>query len=440
MHRLGVLCCFLFAFLHSPSILCCAQDLPTWPTPPRIIAERAAALGVRELIGKHLHLWTDVPSSPAVDELPQVFDAAIGPWCDYCDMSPNKADSWQVQGYLIHDRSKFAALGVLPDQRRDYVNGYAVGNQMWLDEQPSDYYRRHLLLHEGTHAFMLAHLGSAGPGWFMEGIAEMLATHRWKDGQLELGIFPASKAEVPMWGRIRILREAVAAGRPLVLGEVLAIDNRRVLGVDSYAWCWALCEFLDSHPRHGPQFRKLLNLVRRSDFNDRFRRLFHGDWDELETEWEAFVAAVDYGYDTQRMAMKFAEPVPVDQPATTLIATDRGWQAAPWLLRGGHRYTLSATGRYVIARDSEPWPCESNGVTIHYHAGHPLGMLLGVLRSDQPEGKVPAEDSFAKPQAIGLQAILSPHEDSILYLRVNDSPAELVDNEGGVQVEIVSEQ
>lgn len=432
---LGVLFCCLIASLRLPATLQ-AQDLPTWPAPPRIVAERAAALGVRELVGQHLHLWTDVPSSPAVDLLPEIFDAAVGPWCDYCGVSPKQAESWQVQGYLIRDRSKFAALGFLSDQRREFVNGYAVGNQLWMDEQPSEYYRRHLLLHEGTHAFMLANLGGAGPGWYMEGVAEMLATHQWKDRQLELGIFPARNTLVPMWGRIRILREAVAAGKPLSLGEVLAIDNRRVLGVDSYAWCWALCEFLDSHPRYGPRFRKLLKIVRRDDFTDRFRKLFHGEWDELQTEWEAFVAAVDYGYDTERMAMQFAKPVTIDQAATTAIAADRGWQAAPWLLQGGHHYTLTAAGRYVIARDTDPWPCESNGVTIRYHDGKPLGMLLGVLRTVKPARESSVQDSFAKPQAIGLDATLSPAVDSVLYLRVNDSPAELADNEGTVQVEI----
>ena len=39
------------------------------------------------------------------------------------------------------------------------ANGVTLGSDMWLHDQPTDYYRRHLLLHEGTHAFMIAFLG-----------------------------------------------------------------------------------------------------------------------------------------------------------------------------------------------------------------------------------------------------------------------------------------
>ncbi|NJM35663.1 MAG: hypothetical protein HC850_14280 [Rhodomicrobium sp.] len=104
---------------------------------------------------------------------------------------------------------------------------------------------------------MLSFLGAAGPGWYMEGMAELLGTHRWKNRQLELRAFPANKESVPMWGRIKIIREAVAEGKSLLLGEVMAISNREALSVDAYAWCWALTKFLDSHPRFAEKFHKL---------------------------------------------------------------------------------------------------------------------------------------------------------------------------------------
>ena len=92
---------------------------------------------------------------------------------------------------------------------------------LWLYEQPSDYYRRHLLLHEGTHGFMNTVLGGCGPLWYMEGIAEYLATHRWKDGRLTLGYMPRSRDEVPQWGRIRLIQDAVAEGRAPALKKVI---------------------------------------------------------------------------------------------------------------------------------------------------------------------------------------------------------------------------
>ncbi len=407
-----------------------SQTPTDWPAPREVDRTRTTAVGIREITGQHLRLFTDVAVSPAVDELPQLFDAAVPIWAKYFHVPLEKLDDWQVQGFLIQDREKFAALGLLSERNPEFINGYALGNELWLEEQPSDYYRRHLLLHEATHSFMLSFLGAAGPGWYMEGMAELLGTHRWQDQQLELRAFPASKESVPMWGRIKIIREAVAEAKSLSLGEVMAISNREALSVDAYAWCWALTKFLDSHPRHGGKFYKLAAQVNKPEFNERVRKLFHQEWPDLEFEWQAYIAALDYGYDMERMAILPTSAKPVAEPTTTSISTDRGWQATPWLLRKGRQYNLTATGRYQIAHDDEPWPCEPGGVTLCYHDGQPLGMVLGVLRSQKNSRE------FAKPLPLGLEAAITPTEDSVLYLRVNDSPAELSDNQGVLEVRI----
>jgi hypothetical protein len=100
------------------------------------------------------------------------------------------------------------------------------------------------------------------------------------------------------------------------------------------------------------------------------------------------------------------------------------------LLKRGQKYKVTAQGKYVIANDGEPWPCEPNGVTLRYHDGQPLGMLLGSLRlKSQPS-------TFAQPVVIGLGTSLIPEDDAILYLRVNDSPAELSENQGVIDVRI----
>ena len=422
--------CPVVAFFVFGVITSHAQSPADWPAPRRIDPQRAAAVGIREITSRHLRLITDVPPSPDVDELPAVFDAAIPLWAEYFHVSPDKFKNWQVQAFLIQDRAKFAALGLLPEQNPDYINGYALGNEFWFDEQPSDYYRRHLLLHEGTHSFMLAFLGAGGPGWYMEGTAELFGTHHWQDSQLELRIIPENREAVPMWGRIKLIREAVKAGKALSLDEVLAISNRQALEVDAYAWCWALAKFLDSHPRYGEKFRKLAAQVKQTDFNVRFRKLYHKEWTGLQFEWQAFLAALDYGYDTERMAVKHGAANPLEGTASTTIAVDRGWQQAPWLLRKGQKYSLKSTGRYEIANDDKPWPCEPGGVTLRYHDGHPLGILLGELRTKKKAGK------FSQPLVLGLQATLTPEDDAVLYLRVNDSPAELSDNRGTLEVRI----
>jgi hypothetical protein len=401
------------------------------PPPREVDAQRAAAAGIRELPGRYVRIFTDLPSSPAVDELPTVFDAAIPQWAKYFGLAENSIDGKFV-GFLISDREKFAALGLLPDENPEFVNGYARNCEFWLVEQPSDYYRRHLLLHEGTHAFMQTQLGGAGPGWYMEGMAELLGTHRWGDGKLTLGVMPASKEDVPMWGRVKIIRDAVKAGKPWPLEAVLEVDNRRQLDTEHYAWTWALAAMLDGTPAFREQFRSLRQYTAGPAFNDKFRETFRSHWGLLHQQWEAMIAQLDYGYDLERMALAL-EPATRRGPATITIAADRGWQASGWRLQAGRTYRVTASGRFQIANDGQPWPCEPNGVTIEYHNSKPLGALLGAIASTKPSEGDP---SFAEPMMIGSEAVIKPQSDGVLCLRVNDSPAKLGDNAGAVEVKI----
>jgi hypothetical protein len=399
------------------------------PPPREVDVQRAAAAGIRELPGRHVRIFTDLPSSPAVDQLPTVFDAAIPLWAKYFGLADNSVRGKFV-GFLVSDREKFAALGLLPEENRDFVNGYARNREFWLVEQPSDYYRRHLLLHEGTHAFMQTQFGGAGPGWYMEGMAELLGTHRWQHGELSLGVMPASKEDVPMWGRVKIIRDAVKAGKPWPIEAVLEVDNRRQLDTEHYAWTWALAAMFDGTPAFQEEFRALKQHVADPDFNEKFKAALGGKWGLVNQQWAAFVAQLDYGYDVERMAIAL-QPAAKRSASEVSIAANRGWQATGWKLDAGKTYRIIARGQFQIANDSEPWPCEPNGVTIEYHDGYPLGALLGAIASSKPSEGDP---SFAKPMLIGSEAIIQPKSDGVLCLRVNDSPAKLGDNAGTVEV------
>lgn len=422
MRLLGIL-----ALVGLGCIMCCASAHADTPV-RRVDERRAAQLGIRRVDGRHLRLYTDLPQGDAVDGLGNVFDAAVDEWTQYFGIPRERTARWHMQGFLIEDRAKFAELGLLPEANPDFANGFCQGGELWLSEQPSDYYRRHLLLHEGTHGFMHAFVGDGGVGWYWEGMAELLGTHRWGDGRLELRQLPADRDDVPMWGRIKLVQES----RPLPLPAVLSLGKGRALTTDEYAWCWALCKFLDAHPRRGDKFRNLQSDVAEQDFNERFRATFQDDWADLLFEWQAFVAALDYGYDTQRMTVMHKKPVEVKPGAKARIFADRGWQSTGWLLKGGKTYEISAAGRYEIARDGEPWPCEPGGVTLDYHDGHPLGMLLGLLRPIDPEQAA----DFSELLAVGLRATVTPESDAILYLRVNDWPGRLSDNVGTLEVSV----
>ncbi len=277
---------------------------------PAVDPERLAAAGIRQLQGQHITIYTDLPSAPAIDELPRVFDAAVPLWCEYFRLPPRNAQQWQMRGCIMQRHERFLATGLLPRDLPEFLHGYALGGQLWLLEQPSDYYRRHLLLHEGTHAFMQAQLHGMGPPWFAEGLAELLATHRWQDGLLQLHAFPADKELVPHWGRIKLVRDEYAAGRSMSLEQIAEYGPTAHLQNAPYGWSWAAGAFLDGHPDYSERFRR---LPRRADqpareFAQLYRQLFRNDLRQRDEQWQLFVFHLEYGYDLARGDQLYARP------------------------------------------------------------------------------------------------------------------------------------
>ena len=94
--------------------------------------------------------------------------------------------------------------------------------------------------------------------------------------------------------------------------------------------------------------------------------------------------------------------------------------------------------------ESVVWWCEPGGVTIRYHRGSPLGILQAVilpepskasLRGDSPIGQG-RPGRLLKPIDIGAADAMTADVTGTLYLRVNDSPGELSDNRGQIEVTI----
>lgn len=410
---------------------------PSVPALPNIDDAAVLQLGIRKLSGKHLLLYTDLPADSAIDELPRVFDAAVPSWCDYFAVPEQQATNWRVVGYIMQDKDRFRRAGLLPDNLPEFLHGFHRGAELWLYEQPSRYYRRHLLLHEGTHAFMMWSLGGAGPPWYMEGTAELFATHHWQDGKLTLRYFPADKEEVPQWGRIKIVKDDILANRGKTLMDVLNYDSRAHLRVEPYGWCWAAAAFFDNHPTYQQRFRDLRKYARDAQptFSQRFLSSLADDSQQLWREWQWFVVNIEYGYDIQREAFQSRPAASLPAVGATVeIAADRGWQSTGTRLEAGKSYRIEASGRYQIGKVPKVWLSEPNGVTIRYHHGQPLGILLGAVVDEADAGAT--DNGFLQPAPIGLGLEITPPLSGTLYLRINDSPAELFDNQGTAKVRI----
>jgi hypothetical protein len=404
---------------------------------PRIDEQAALAAGLRKISGRHITIYTDLPPAAEIEDLPKIFDAAVPLWCAYFKIAREKTSDWKLVAAVMKSKDRFMKAGLYPSTLPDFGNGYNVGSQIWVYDQLSGYYRRHLLLHEGTHAFMLRFLGGAGPPWYMEGMAELLATHRWQNNQLELAIMPQRKEDVPYWGRIKIIKDDVAADRGLSLVEVMRYDARAHLKVEAYGWCWAAAWFLSHHPRTIAAFSELQSAGRdRSlEFSKRFYEKLKPDWPAIAEDWQIFTGECDYGYEVARAVVqrKVVTELPAEG-ATINVASDRGWQSTGLRLSAGKRYVLKASGRFTVQDKPVPWACEAGGVTLHYHRGQPLGILLaGVSELDQATAE---KTPLLSPQPIGPSAELTPEVTGTLFLKINEASSGLADNSGSLKVEI----
>jgi transposase-like protein len=178
-------------------------------------SERIRQAGLREVNSSHLRMITDLPVDPEVDELPVIFDRAIPQWFEGFAIPPGPLPKEKLKLLLFQDRSKMEQLGLIDASLPPFPYGYQRGPNMYVAEPPSSYYRRHLVLHEGTHWFMETFIGGYGPPWIAEGMAERWATHRWDGTQLQMKTIPGNRDDYPYWGRFRFIREQLAAGKEL---------------------------------------------------------------------------------------------------------------------------------------------------------------------------------------------------------------------------------
>jgi len=402
--------------------------------------------GLRVLSGRHLVLATDRPVRPGdgVDELPAVFDAAFAAWCRHYGMDPAAHSRWRCFGCLVVDRERFRAAGLLPDEIPRFENGFCANNRFWLVDQSNPAYRRHLLLHEGVHAFTLTLRSLATPVWYNEGIAELLATHRLEprpDGTAEFvpTPIPDRPADVEQLGRIEKLRELCGEGRAPAIDDVFGLAVGEHGSIGDYAASWAAVAMLSGHPAYARDFGTLERGPLGPDFNHRLAALPGWDAARLRRDFDAFTADVDYGWDFDRMAIDWTAGAPLAARRRVLIDASRGWHHSGTSLVGGRRYRFQASGRIVVGSipqqqgtaetmlESEP-----AGISLEWYRGRPVGRLLAAQwRESATDGRagftVVAEGPAGDFTALG---------DGPLYFRVNQAPARLAADRGSFTVDI----
>ena len=408
------------------------QINPDMPAPLPIDENLVAANGIRKLVGQYITIYTDVRNRADIEELTSVFDKAVPQWCEYFGIDASRANGWRIQAMVMGDDQRFHAAKLIPEGTPTFLAGLQKGHEMWVYLQPGKYYTRHLLLHEGTHAFMQWFLGGMGAPWYTEGMAEMIGVHEWQNNELKLDFRLTNRKQAEYWGRIKIIRDDLAQDRAMTIDEVLQTPADSFREVRYYAWSWAACEFFSTHPATSEAFSQLQKIARENGdiFNRQFTKSIQPYRRQLELDWELFIDELDFGFEVDRAAMREIKIVSENQFE---LDSALGWQSTNVKVEANESIQIDARGRFVVAKVNEKdWHCEANGISIEYYRGKPLGQLLvGVAPFDS---SVPQPKGLLQPQALPANGTVTMTSAGTLCFRINESPAKLDDNRGKLKV------
>jgi hypothetical protein len=413
---------------------------PLHGVPVEPLAATARRAGFRVLESDHLVLVTDRPvrEGDGVEQLPAIFDQAFASWCRHYDISPETLAPWRAFGCLVVDRERFHAAGLLPSHVPEFVNGFCDRNRFWMMDQSNPAYRRHLLLHEGVHAFTLTVRSSNAPAWYSEGIAEYLATHRLEAAADSIRYVPTPMpdraSDVEQLGRIERLRELWSAGRSPGFGDVLETSADRHQDISAYASSWAIVAFLAGHPASARAFAALERGPLDATLNDRLAAMPAYDPARAARDFDAFIDDLDYGYDFARSAIDWSPGRTLGPSARIEVEADRGWQNSGLALEGGRSYDLEATGRCLLGTVGDARiESEADGISLDWYRGRPLGRLLLAQWVEKPA-------AGGRPRFLivggGAKARITAPGDGPLYCKVNDRPGSLADNAAALAVDI----
>jgi hypothetical protein len=403
---------------------------------PVISDELLRRAGLVRYSSRTVDLITDLTEDLA-GPLVSLPDAALPTLAEYFGELPaaQNGSSYGINAFVMRDRELFDAAGLVPSRVPMSFHGQHIGAQFWMNDQTSDYYRRHLLIHEATHAYMRHLPGPALelPQWYLEGMAELIATHEFDaDDKPRFAVMPTDRDRFPGLERIVLVQRDVAENGVRSITQITGFKPEDFVRVESYAWCWALCRFLDSHPKYRSEFRSAARRLSTVPLQQGLASLLVTQIVDVETEWTLFAASIEHGYDFERAVINFPA-APSKSSSSATIASNRGWQVTEIQVEAGRGYSVTASGRFTLADKPKPWVSEANGVSIRYVKGRPIGLLLASVLADDPGERA---SSMLTVVPLGNSVTFKAPFTGRLCLRVNDAFSELSDNRGSLTVTV----
>lgn len=399
-------------------------------------AQGESLAGIKSFSKGQWTILTDLPIDQEIESWPNILDQALATWCQKWSIDPAVAKSWPLTIHCMGDRKLFEQSGLL-DGVPSFEDGFQQADRVFLVEQPSNYYRRHLLLHEATHWIMYRAFGGGGAPWFMEGMAELEATHRLDKNILSLGIIPDRPESVPHWGRFKKLSDSVAANGVPKLKRIIYYGNERQDRMDRYCWSWAACVFLRNHPLYRPFLDQSSTppLDYSLKLSEQFEKSLADRWEDVERDWKLFVDEFGFGYQPTLDLISLDGYIRKNNTSqasqvSMQLDTTKGWQLVDLPIKQGQGACITAEGIYAVqVRNQQAWDSTPEGLTYQYHRHIPMGKLIGgflSLDNDQPLDVFP----------VGKRHEFKAPSDGWLLLRINEPVGDRRDNSGLLTVQV----
>lgn len=375
-----------------------------WPKFPPVDETKMKSLGIRKIEGGRVALYTDMPKSKDVDEIPSALDSTIPLLCDFFHVDASAYEDWRVQAFLMKDSNLFIRLGVLDGPPR-FLHGYSDRDRIFAKVHGEPYYNRFLLTHELVHTFMHDLFGDLRPRWFSEGAAEYLALHKFEpNGDLRIGLIPEAEEDTPGFARLRIVKEAIKNNQAQTLLSILRFEPRDFVNDTTYAWSWAFVIFLYNSPKYSEIAALLPYWMTTVDPNRLFIDAIGERWGELENDWAAFLYDIDFGYDFESSSiapsgeMLSTDALDLEQGVVVEVDTTRGWQGTGVAIEKGKTYRLTVGGRFdfylpIVDRTMK---FEGTGASVQYYNDSPVGRVQAVVAPELQSRTFEETYGFAK--------------------------------------------
>ena len=388
--------------------------------------------------GQHIDLTTDLANAKEAETLVASFDAAVDQWRRFWNLPADALAGWRVRAYVMRNEALFREQGMIPDHIPQFPFGYAFGNTIWVRAQQSEYYTRHLLLHEGVHSLAFEQFDGAGPTWFMEGTAELLSTHQGSGATTIINHVPVNREEVPFWGRFKLMEQLRRKDRVPTIETVMRYSPTLTGNVETYGWSWAAAMILHAYLEyHNAFFAAARDGSDGPQFNRRlFQKIGQKRWPVLVARWRLMCRDLDYGFnwDHERVALSVDDPAWNGKPLITQVQADQGWQSSAVRFEPGTKISINASGRVVLDNQPKPWISEPAGITIQYARGRPLGQLLACIVPNARD-RTPMLKPL-KTVAIESQTTLDIDQHCWIVFRVNDHLGAIGNNSGQYAVTV----